>query len=362
MPEAIIGPLIGVGGSLIGGLFGSGGSSKAADTQTQAALAAAETQRYMYDTTRQDYAPYRTTGELALARLSNTYGLGGYGDTAGSAALGGGLPGGSSGSTTTNSDLSAIIKNLPPGQSIVTHNGVLSIAVPGSNYRDYGEGQGQALTATTYIPLSNLGTTSSQSTTTSGSDQADVQARQQSAWDAFLNSPEYRVSQDFTGPEMYRSLAASQSAGGRTALNAAGGVANTGALRETARYASGLAEATYGDYYARLANMAGLGQAATSNLANIGQSAASNISSAQLQQGAAQASGYIGSANALSGPLGYGIGQIGQALGGYLNASSTPGLNQYGVGVPFGGLGSYNYTGATQLANNYTGNPYAGLF
>lgn len=59
-----------IAGPVIGGLFGSSAASSAADAQAGAAAASDATQRYMYDTTRADAAPYREAGYNALARIA----------------------------------------------------------------------------------------------------------------------------------------------------------------------------------------------------------------------------------------------------------------------------------------------------
>ena len=83
---------IGTGAAILGSaVIGAGGSLLAADKQADAADEAADVTREMYYQTREDLQPYRTAGGLALARLSNHYGLGGYGDLEGYEFLGGDL-------------------------------------------------------------------------------------------------------------------------------------------------------------------------------------------------------------------------------------------------------------------------------
>jgi len=57
-------------GGLASGLLGSHSSRKASSAQQRAAKEANELQKYMYDTTREDYAPYREHGYDSLGRLS----------------------------------------------------------------------------------------------------------------------------------------------------------------------------------------------------------------------------------------------------------------------------------------------------
>src|SRR5688572_1393492 len=67
---AIIGAsVIGAGASIISG-------NKSAKAQRQAAEKSAEVEKYMYDTTRKDYAPYREVGYGALGKMASMYGVG----------------------------------------------------------------------------------------------------------------------------------------------------------------------------------------------------------------------------------------------------------------------------------------------
>lgn len=67
---AIGGSVIGAGASIISG-------NKAAKAQTQASNAQIAEERRQYDTTRADYAPWRTAGASAIGMLGNAYGLNG---------------------------------------------------------------------------------------------------------------------------------------------------------------------------------------------------------------------------------------------------------------------------------------------
>lgn len=76
---AVIGAsVVGAGASVLSGNAAAKAQTKAADQQV------AEYKRE-YDTTRADFAPWRTTGVAALGQLSNLYGLGSPTGTAGGA-------------------------------------------------------------------------------------------------------------------------------------------------------------------------------------------------------------------------------------------------------------------------------------
>ena len=84
------GSIIGaVAGPLIGGLLGSDSADNAADAQTGAAAASDATQRYQYDTTRADNAPFRQTGLQANNRLAELMNSGQFGRRFGASDLAG---------------------------------------------------------------------------------------------------------------------------------------------------------------------------------------------------------------------------------------------------------------------------------
>lgn len=74
MPEAAV-PIV---GSVVSGVVSNSANKKATKAATQAADKASEIQKYMYDTTREDLAPYRNTGTAANAKLSALMGLGNF--------------------------------------------------------------------------------------------------------------------------------------------------------------------------------------------------------------------------------------------------------------------------------------------
>jgi hypothetical protein len=64
-----------VGSAVVGGVSSAVAGSKAAKAQKKAAEMSAETERYMYDQTRADQAPYRQVGTGALYKLADMYGV-----------------------------------------------------------------------------------------------------------------------------------------------------------------------------------------------------------------------------------------------------------------------------------------------
>ncbi len=202
-------------GSMAAGIYGS---KKAADAQSDAAASAAGTQRYMYDQTRDDQAPFREAGVNALGQLTDLSGL---------------------------------------------------------------EGAGA----------------------------------REAAVNQFYQDPGYQ----FRFGEGQRALQNSAAARGDLFSG------NTG--RELVGFGQGMGSGEYGNYYGRLENLAGIGQTATNQLGTLGAGAAGRIGNAQLAQGQARGSGYIGMTDALSSGL--------NSFAGY-QGWNQPGSN-WGGGGGYGG-------------------------
>lgn len=204
MPPALI-----LGGAAIAGSAASIiTGNKAANAQKQAAAQSIAEQQRQYDTTRADYAPYRTAGTGALDMLSRAYGIGGQ----------------------------------APDMSAFT-------ASPGYQFR-YDQG---------------------------------LQAIDRGA--------------------------------------AARGLLHSGAgVKAEQRFGEGLAANEFGDWWNRLAGVAGVGQQATNSVTQAGQNSANNISQAYTQAGNARASSYANTGSAINSG-------INNSLSAYL----------YGQGGGFGG-------------------------
>jgi hypothetical protein len=69
MPPVVAAAAIGAAGSIGGALLGGSAAKKAANAELTAAREANELQKYMYDTTRTDQAPWREAGAAALGQL-----------------------------------------------------------------------------------------------------------------------------------------------------------------------------------------------------------------------------------------------------------------------------------------------------
>lgn len=95
-------------------------------------------------------------------------------------------------------------------------------------------------------------------------------------------------------------------------------------------YAQGLASTQYGNYYNRIASLAGLGQTAVGQQGQLGQAAAQNIGNQYTNLGNAQASGYTAQGNTWAN---FGN-QAGQAFGNYFSGSNPFGSNSSGYNAP----------------------------
>lgn len=157
---------------------------------------------------------------------------------------------------------------------------------------------------------------------------------------AFTQSPDYAFALQQGTQAMQRSAAA-----GGTLLSG-------GQLKAGQEFGQGLASQQYGNYYNRLLSLSQLGQSAATGISNAALNAGGQIGNSIQAGGQAQASGIVGSANAISGGLSGATGGIATAallskLGGGGNSSGS--LSSYltnqgiGTGVSNGG---FNYIDA----------------
>lgn len=99
-------------------------------------------------------------------------------------------------------------------------------------------------------------------------------------YSAFYQSPDY----EFARSEGLRAVDRS---------NSARGWLNSGAAdKQRERYATGLASSNYGDWFNRMAGIAGVGQSAANSTAAAGQNMANNVSNSYSNIGNSRASSY----------------------------------------------------------------------
>jgi hypothetical protein len=109
-----------------------------------------------------------------------------------------------------------------------------------------------------------------------------MQALNNGDFSKFYQSPDYQFALD----QGIKSLDRSAAARGRLYSGGYG--------QDLTNYAQGLATQNYGNYYGRLADMAGIGQSSAQNLAAYGQNKANAISTQYGNIGQARASAYQG--------------------------------------------------------------------
>lgn len=232
---AIIGAsVIGAGASIIGG-------NKAAGAATQAADKSAEIQKYMYDQSRADYAPWRTVGTNALAKLAKIYGV--SPDT------------------------------LMPSYQAPTQGGVMGQM---GLVNDYSSGYGQM-----QLPggvTQQIGYPTAQPT----------QAQPFDPFEDFYASPDYKFRLQEGMKAIERSAAAR------------GGLRSGATMKAIGNYSQGVAAGEWGNYVNRLSALAGIGQQATQDTAQLGQNYADNMTNIYGNAGNARASAYANTGSAIN--------------------------------------------------------------
>lgn len=308
---------VGAGIAAVGVASNASSANKAASAQGKAAADANATQLSMYNTTRDDQAPWRASGNAALNALNIGLGL----NNAYSAPE----------QSESNFDQAAYIRAHPE----ITDPSVWS----GSAYSHY-LASGNAFTGN-----------NAYNQQLSQSRNPQTQAGQAGFGD--LNRK--FTAADFQTDPGYEFRLAEGMRGINNSAAARGGVLSGAALKAASKYNQGFASNEYSNAYNRfntdqtnqfnrLASIAGVGQTANSQVAAAGQNMANNVSQNQLGAGNAQASGYIGQSNALTGGLasGYNMYQQNQMMNllANKNTTGTSGYNALGTSGPIGGTTS----------------------
>lgn len=320
-----------IGSSLIGGVASYAGGQ----AQAGAANNSAQLQNQQYQQTRQDFAPWRSSGVGALGQINALMGLGGSTPTnsfavapqsAPSGNAGGLTPGmlaaqqatgthGGAGASLGAMALGGILgakKNNSPIQDI-SQAIALGRPITDAQWAQAGFGPGGADrnggTANALAPSPSLAQANPTIAPPGSGAPADAQTAQQNAFANFHTDPGYQFAVD------QGTKALTNSAAARGVLNSG----NTAIALQN--YGQGMAEQQYGNYFARLQSLAGLGQSATGSTASAGAQAAGNAGNALMAGGAARASAYGGVAQAGN-----------QGIQNYLMSQYLPGMN--GGGTP----------------------------
>lgn len=326
-----------VGGATVGSaLIGANAAGDAADAQSQAAAQSDATQRYMYDQTREDNAPFRETGIAANNQLAYLLGLDG---SSGS--------GGSGGATSPYSQEAP--NTYASGQS----DNALWESILGkfnaAHQAQYGTPMNRAWTAD--ADAANAKAQLDRQYQDALKTDPTYLAAQEQDKQAKANDPSYgSLMRKFSAADMnadpvYQSglqFGLDQGTQGINRQAAAGGNFLSGAtLKALTRfgndYGSTKANESYNRFntdqnskYNKLAGLSGAGQQATNQVSTAGQNMANQVSASQQGAGNARASGYVGSANAWNNAIGQGVNayqqnQLMSSLGGYNGSTGYTG-------------------------------------
>lgn len=164
----------------------------------------------------------------------------------------------------------------------------------------------------------------------------DAIRRQQAAlngdWSGFQATPDYAFTRDQSLQALERGAAAR------------GGFMGGGADADRLQLANGLAAQQFGNYWNRLAGMAGQGQGSAQQLGQLGAGMAGNIGNNLMNAAQARASSYANTANAWGNVANQAVGAFGAWMGNRGQMQPTqqmPAAAGGGMGTGYGGGGYY---------------------
>lgn len=296
---------VGVGVAALGTAVSASNAHKATSAQTQAAGQANDTTLAMFDQTRADMAPYRTTGGRALDVLSQEMGLG------------------SSGGSGPLSYEDWVKQNVPAPAPESTGGGLNS---HGQHLLDASTGGllklGGLFSKKKQAPAPQVVAASTDAQNRAGYDQytADFNASHAAA----PAGMEGDLTRDFTLADFqkdpgYQFRMDEGQKGLERSAAARGGLLSGATLKATDRYSQDYASGEYSNAYNRFNNdrttrfnrlsaIAGTGQTAATTTGSLGANAAGTIADTTLQAGNSRAAGYIAQGNAVNN----GISTLGQ--------------------------------------------------
>jgi hypothetical protein len=301
-----------IGGSAI---LGAVASNKASKRQSKAAKNAAQLQQQQYEQTRADQMPFLQAGYGSLNRLNELLGI---------------TPAGGGEDFIPEFDEAAYLRANPDVAASVARGATASGL---AHYNKYGRREGRAMPMTT-----------------------DPSLAPRSA-DFGKYGRDFAMSDYQADPGYAFRLSEGMKALDRQAA-ARGGLMSGGALKAATRFGQDLGSQEYQNAFNRyqvnrsnqltpLQSMAGMGQTTAQQLGSAGQNYATNAGNAYGAAAQAQASGYMGAANA----IGQGVGQYvgyqsnnnllaalerGQASGGGGYGAYTPANYGFGSNVRLG--------------------------
>ena len=163
--------------------------------------------------------------------------------------------------------------------------------------------------------------------------EAGIGPKPAAGFQGFQQSPGYQFNLDQGNQAMERMAAA-------RGLRLSGGT-----LKEGAKFASGLASQDYGNWWNRMAGLAGAGQAAAGQQANAGTNYANAFGQNVTNAGNARASGYAGVNDAMQGGINNAFSGFGMAQSGMFGANPGFGINPSPTGLKAWGFNSSPVSG-----------------
>jgi hypothetical protein len=144
---------------------------------------------------------------------------------------------------------------------------------------------------------------------------------QQDAFGQYVESPEVAFSRDQGIQAIDRSA------------NSRGGLYSGRTMTDLNKFGQGVAMQGYGNYYDRLARLAGMGFDATGAVANNATGTARSIADLYVGKGATKAAGTIGKTNAYTGMtqgIADSVAALGEDAAGFMNPLAKLGMSSYG--------------------------------
>lgn len=282
---------------IVGGVASSRSADKAADAQVEAARQQTELEKYIYEDTVDRFAPYYDGG-LDFNNILRYELLGGDTPVIGGTAA--------PITTKTRTDMARTPGNV--FNNVGDHNQwLVDILNQGTT-----PGQVTGQTVTDYYVGDNVFSSLEEA-------QAYANANPVGGFEykGFEATPGFKFALD-QGQSAIDNSAASR-----------GNVFSGATLKAQQEFGTGLAQQEYGNFLNRLTGQAAQGQAAAGNIATAGSNYASGAGSAIGAAGNAQAAGYIGQGNALTGAINNAMGAFG-----YMNNGNNLLRASNGITVP----------------------------
>lgn len=345
MPSSLIGPAIGLAGSMMQ----SSAAGDAADAQSAAANNAAGVQKFIYNQNRDDLAPYRSTGYGANSMLAALMGIPVDRQTL-MAQL---MP---QYTTGDGNMLGAISALAPAGKQSKPKKGAAPMPVGTEKGFTFKDANGNIIMDENGLPLTMKSLPKDMSMTFGGlakqtkgpvtdwgalNAALDEKMASLNSGDSFGSLAKPFGLDDFQQDPGYAFRLAEGEKGLNRSLAAQGGLLSGAAMKAASRYNQDMASQEYGNafgrhttqqnnLYSRLAGLSNQGMGAVNSGASSGQNYANQTSDLMTGIGSARANAAVNQ--------GYFGGQALQGLGGLFGGS------QYGgSGINWGPGGSYSY-------------------